>query len=268
MKHRLNTDGEEGAFSLVELLVVIAIIGILAALLLVAVSRAKGKAQRIECVNNLRQLGLALQEFKADHGFYPPFLDPAEHSENRYWKNALGYEMGLHHNTGYTPKGIWHCPSANRPSNPAWNSHTEVGYDEYGYNVYGLGFLAPTNSLGLSSLWSSDLATPHVNELGVASPGEMLALGDGFYGGPGIIEDGVSILGRASESAVLSHGHSFQDPESTQRSQARHQGRANVVFCDGHVESPTLTFLFEDTSDAALVHWNRDHSPHREKLAP
>ena len=48
----------------------------------------------------------------------------------------------------------------------------------------------------------------------------------------------------------------------------RHQAKANVVFCDGHVESPTLKFLFEDTSDAALVRWNRDHLPHREKLSP
>ena len=44
------------------------------------------------------------------------------------------------------------------------------------------------------------------------------------------------------------------------------KGKANVVFCDGHVESPTLKFLFEDTSDAALVRWNLDHLPHREKL--
>ena len=44
--------------------------------------------------------------------------------------------------------------------------------------------------------------------------------------------------------------------------------RANVVFCDGHVESPTLQFLFADTSDAALSRWNRDHQPHRERLAP
>ena len=33
----------------------------------------------------------------------------------------------------------------------------------------------------------------------------------------------------------------------------RHQNQSNVVFCDGHVESPTLQFLFEDTSDDALV---------------
>jgi antitoxin ParD1/3/4 len=41
-----------------------------------------------------------------------------------------------------------------------------------------------------------------------------------------------------------------------------------VVFCDGHVESPTLPFLFTDTSAAALSRWNRDHQSHRERLSP
>jgi hypothetical protein len=35
-----------------------------------------------------------------------------------------------------------------------------------------------------------------------------------------------------------------------------------VGTCDGHIESPTLQFLFADTSDDALVRWNRDHQPH------
>ena len=49
---------------------------------------------------------------------------------------------------------------------------------------------------------------------------------------------------------------------------ARHQSKLNVLFCDGHVESPALKFLFADTRDEALRRWNRDHLPHREKLAP
>jgi prepilin-type processing-associated H-X9-DG protein len=38
-------------------------------------------------------------------------------------------------------------------------------------------------------------------------------------------------------------------------------GEANIIFCDGHVESPPLPFLVTDTSTAALSRWNRDHHP-------
>jgi len=46
------------AFTFIELLIVIAVFGVLAALLLPAISRSKGKAQQIQCVSNLHQLGL------------------------------------------------------------------------------------------------------------------------------------------------------------------------------------------------------------------
>jgi prepilin-type N-terminal cleavage/methylation domain-containing protein/prepilin-type processing-associated H-X9-DG protein len=242
---RTSPDRSRTAFTLTELLVVITIIGILAALLLPTLSGAKAKAQQIQCAGNLHQLGVAIHVFLTDYHAYPTAID-STNSEfgGRWWAIQLEREgLGISSPpSDFNEKGVWHCP-AHR-----WLNYGPGHFPSYTYNGFGVAQVGgATNTLGLQGHEDADKMVP-VGESEVASPSDMMAIGDSLFGS-------VIYFMRVD----LSTAAKWQ-PFS------RHHGKANVVFCDGHVESPTLKFLFEDASDAALVRWNRDHLPHRERL--
>ncbi|HYE32777.1 MAG TPA: prepilin-type N-terminal cleavage/methylation domain-containing protein [Methylomirabilota bacterium] len=245
------------AFTLVELLVVVGIIAILASLLLASISSAKAKARNIVCINNLKQHGVGLVNFVAQTGEYPLTFDTnkswqinSDSEQNRSWFRAIDPTgTNFSQNTG-----LWHCPSAKRPENmPDFLSFVHYGYNGSGLqktrdDLSGLGGTMPGDSFPVGP----------VKESMVSSPVEMIALGDGMVGWGAKLQDGTHLIGRTAMA-----DDSYTDYKLLNK---RHASKANIVFCDGHVEALTFQRLFKDEHESALRLWNRDNQPQRERL--
>jgi prepilin-type N-terminal cleavage/methylation domain-containing protein/prepilin-type processing-associated H-X9-DG protein len=148
---------KSGAFTLIELLVVIAIIGILAAMLLPALNKAREKANAATCVSNMHQWGLAMQMYADEWSEYYPFdgnnASPCTPGNTWAWFNVLTPYIGkptmceLYNTDPPAPRGrksMFVCPSATQKNvQPALNNpifwyglstclhkrnFTEVGY--------------------------------------------------------------------------------------------------------------------------------------------
>lgn len=190
--------GRRVAFTLIELLVVIAIIAILASMLLPALSKAKERAKQIQCINNLKQVGLATLFYVEDFGG----LAQVDNILNSDF--AWGSILSSNQNLGESK--IFLCPSYPPRSFANW------------FQTYGIWADPPTDFRARRGERDGYVC---LNFNNIQSPTEYPHLAD------------TTSQGKRGISAK--QFHSFET--SSTNVHARHSGKADCWFADGHVEA-------------------------------
>ena len=237
-----------GAFTLIELLVVIAIIGVLVALLLPVLSKAKASAQSIACINNLKQLELCVHLYTSDNNDYLVPNNSVAYigSSGSIGQSAKGVSWLPDENarTEYDPSnivngllfqynsslGIYHCPSDQSTLETAdgtplpqlrWRSYN-MSQSINGYSE----FIPPNADWGMLYVWTNIPSWEKFTQIRHPVPSELFVfidenadtIVDGQFGNPPI---GVPYI----EQNIW-----WDMPAN------RHNQGANLSFADGHVE--------------------------------
>lgn len=249
------------AFTLIELLVVIAIIGILAAMLLPALSKSKSLAKSIKCKNNLHQIGLAMQMYLHDNNKFPMYgraPSSGEPQGSKWYQDIYPYLQNKWTNN------IFDCPSYKFViyDGGAEGNSIYVSLGSYGYN-FGIADQNGIYHYGLSSKFSANatmISDSSVPESDVKSPSQMIMIGDSVS----VTSDNKLVLGLEILSRKLHMDQWDSLIVSDVIANQRHNGKLNYVFCDNHVENFKTKDILLSKEDKYLKLWASDGISHNE----
>jgi prepilin-type N-terminal cleavage/methylation domain-containing protein/prepilin-type processing-associated H-X9-DG protein len=218
------------AFTLIELLVVIAIIGVLASLLLPALSRAKAQAKGIKCVNNLRQLGVACLQYADDFEQRLPDLytrswlpGPSVVAGGLWWFQTLS--AGRYLTPFSISNGVWRCPVvAAKEISFIFNTRWE-GYGPVESTIIRYATNGPPDYPSLHSRRLTE----------IRRTSQIWLMGD-----TGVPKNPQNVPGGGYTTEIVTfppdaNGRWLQTPPK--QPACRHNLKGNVVFVDGHAET-------------------------------
>jgi prepilin-type N-terminal cleavage/methylation domain-containing protein/prepilin-type processing-associated H-X9-DG protein len=208
-------------FTLIELLVVIAIIGILASMLLPALSKARDKTKQIACISNLKQIYLGVMNYRMD---FNEWIPPSYYvSPNGFWQSLMVNEEYIKvpkidssgHLNNVLPSGILSCPSETRETADGLTEWNTWKGSHYGISHY----LLWSPPIDFSKKWGKTTR--------ISKPSKISFFGD---------KD-------ASTNEVFTG-----DPGNLGK--FKHSVGMNVVFVDGHAKFKRYNDVPHDETDS------------------
>lgn len=238
------------AFTLVELLVVIGIIGLLVAILLPALGKARAQAQTLKCLSNLRQMGIAFTMYaNAQKGYLP--YPTTTFGESAMWYSAVD---------PYLTRNIGDAQRTGVAATRSYATYKQCPvYDTFDGNRSGT---AQDTTKEFARTYKMNSMLRHNNPYGPAKITEVPRSAEFVVLGDGVSLDQVGPVDNQYDSGQFSMEVNNITSGSQTWPALRHKGGANILFVDGHASTvvlPTRKVISANPPSVIILTWQGEY---------